>query len=448
MNDLFRKALVSLKPRENKYKKFALSQNPFPFEPGVKLGNPDPRVNGTIYLRDLRKEEQDKFEKLIVPKGDRSSVNTISFIMDWATKSGRGIGKTAFLHHQKNRIMKDYGKELSGNTEVLFAIHIIPSTEGKSRKFWQFNKLIAKALIKQEIIARALWRLRYFSDVITKDVLAEIGNNPSETIGNDEWLSKQKVDVLFNLPRAVGSKLSELGINEELIDKLKRYGHSSIEFEQKFFDNLSDRYWNNDEGRLIFNDFVKLLSGSGFTKGILLVDNVEEIVVPQNTIEKRAFTNSIRYFFIDGACENSTLSFYSLLFTIHPYVQELLAPHWKASGLNRFSALSGDKADEYTIYFKPLNKEFAIPLAKEYLDYSRLSDDIKGSFEPFEPDSIEEALISSGGVPGEFLKLLHTAIEKAIEKNWEKIKPENIKSIDKSKLSKDELPPAQINMKS
>lgn len=454
-HNLFRRATAPVKSEPNKYEKFGFSQNPFPTKPSVIIGSPNPIENGSIYLPDLRKKEQLEFEQLFGSHSDKSQVRSIAFLMDYATRRGRGIGKTSFLYYQRKRIMEDLGNELSGGTEVIFATYVLPLPDANTRKFWQFCKLLTEALVEQDIIAAAMWRLRAFSGVIPDEVLAKIGPEPQKTIGSNHWLQEEKVDVMWKLGPAIRKKLQSLGIRHDLVDKLTYLGHAANDFKQDYLDTLSDYDWRRDNGQIFFDDLVKVLSVAGFTRGLILVDEVEKIITPQNTQERRAFTDSLRYFFIDGQCENARLSFYSLLLTIHPYVQELLNPHWEAAGLDRFAALSGELASTYTIYFDPLNQESAIPLAMAYLDESRISDDQKGNLEPFEREALEEALTLSGRVPGRFLTLLNNVIETAIQSGWQTIGADQIRRVAQARAPQESgesdtiesLPPAQVDLR-
>ncbi len=436
-HDLLRRAAKPAKPRPNKYERFGLARNPFPAKPSVTFGSRDYRENGSIYLPELREKQQSRFEELLIPHPDRTQARPISFLMDYATRRGRGIGKTSFLNHQKKRIMADFGNELSGGTEVMFAIHVLPSPSGKSRKFWQFHKLLTQEMVRQEILSAAIWRLRAFSGVIPDEVLEKIGPEPQETIGNNDWLEKEKIKVVWELEPAIQRQLQELGIRHDLAESLARFGHSADNFRQSYLNILSDYVWKNDNDRLFFDDLLKVLMAAGFTKGLILADDVEKIIMPQNTQERRIFTDSLRYFFIDGLCENTRFSFYSLLLTIHPYVQELLSPHWNAAGLDRFAVLSGDLDSEYAIYFEPLNQESAIPLTTAYLDASRMSEDQMGCLEPFDVEALTEALMLSGQVPGIFLTLLYNAVEKAIHSGWQKIGTDRMRQVAQIRAPKE-----------
>jgi hypothetical protein len=454
-NDFFRKVDEHDRVTTNKYEKYGFTRNPFPLKPGVNIGSPDNRENGSIYLKELREREQLKFEQLLIKTPENPQAHSISFLMDYATRRGRGIGKTAFLWHQRSRIMNDFGNELSLGNEVLFAIYVLSSPDSKTRKFSQFAKLLIQAAVEQDIIAAAMWRLRAFSGVIPDEVISKVGLDRQETIGNNQWLKEEGIDITWKLDRIIKRQLQSLDINYDLAEALALFGHSKIDFEQHFLSKISDYSWSKQNGAFFFDDLVKVFKAAGFTNGLILVDEVEKLVTPLNTVERRAFTDSLRYYFIDGQCENARYSFYRTLLTIHPYVQELLDPHWKATGLDRFAPLSGDLSNEYTIYFEPLNQESAVPLAIAYLNASRISDEKKGELAPFEKETLEEALVISGRVPGIFLTLLNNTIEKAILFEWGTIKADMVKEIAQARAPKEPgeidilepLPKAQIKLK-
>jgi hypothetical protein len=428
VTNFLRRPQISIIPKESRYQKLGLIQNPFPNKQSLIVGSSDPRENGSIYLPDIRLQEQQRFEELMIPNPDRTQARSLGLLMDYATRRGRGIGKTAFLNYQRQRIMKDYGNSLSAGTHVIFATHILPEAS-KQRKFWQFAQLIAETLNEQEIIAQAIWRIRAFSGIIPDNVLNEIGEEPQNTIGNDQWLGDKKINVLFELSRQVQKILEKSGIRPELAEPLASFGHSPGLFRRNFLAHQSDYRWRRDGGQIVFDDFIRLFIAAGFTRGLFLVDELEKIVPYQSTLERRMFIDSIRYFFIDGLCENTRQSFLGLFLTIHPYLQELLTPHWEAAGLNRFCALGGELAKEYTVYFKPLTQESAEPLVKCYLDRFRVPDEIKGTLIPFDKSAVEEALIRSGGVPGPMLRLLYFVIEKAINSEWSNIGASQIREV-------------------
>jgi hypothetical protein len=155
------------------------------------------------------------------------------------------------------------------------------------------------------------------------------------------------------------------------------------------------------------------------------VDEVEKMVRYQNRAERHAFVDSLRYSVFDGNCESAKTCFYRMLLTIHPYVQELLLPHWEASGLDRFAPLGRELAEVNTIYFQPMPQELAKDLVAAYLVHYRLHDHA----EPFTDGAITEAINVALCVPGRFLKVLHEAVEYAAEKRLTQITDETIRKL-------------------
>ncbi len=176
---------------------------------------------------------------------------------------------------------------------------------------------------------------------------------------------------------------------------------------------MSDYAWRRSAASLLFDDLVNLFRAAQFSKGLLLVDELEKIVFHQNAQERRAFVDSLRYYIVDGDCAAARTKFYGVLLTIHPGVQELLLPHWNAAGLDRLAPLGEPDATRSTLYFGPLDSGQAIPLVTVYLDYYRIRKEDTGSIAPFTAEALSEALMKSNGVPGRTLSLLHEVIELA-----------------------------------
>ncbi len=417
MSNKFRIAKESTQIKKpNPYERFQFRQNPFPKSPGIIIGSADYRENGSIYCHQLVEDEEKQFEKLLIPKPSKPETNRIAFLMDFTTRRGRGIGKTAFLNYEKNRIMKDFGGELSESDHVIFASYILPIPGGHYNHFWKISRLIIKQLVDQNIINEAICRLKAFSGLIPQNVLDEVGDDLVETLGQDSWLQEKKVST-GNLNHAIKSILEKLNIDAELTDILAFGGNGNLVL-TRYMDNQSDAYWRKNGDRILFSDLIRIFLKAGFTKGIILFDELEKVFPPLNRMERRTFIDNLRHFFIDGDFENTKYSFYSVLFTIHPYLQELMVPHWEAAGMDRFASIGGgNSAHENTIYFRPVAERFAIPLAQAYINASRLENTGTDTLFPFTEPVLQEALKISNSVPGFYLKLLHTLIEKAIEEN-------------------------------
>lgn len=441
---------------ENPYARFGLTQNPFPDSPTIVPDSSDPRRNGEIYRADLRATEEAQFERLLVPRPGQPEPRPIALLMDYATRRGRGIGKTAFLNYQRRRILADLGDQLTGGTYVLLAAHLIPEGGGRTRKFWQFTRLVAQALNAGNCIAWAIWRLRAFSEQIPEEILAQVDpRDPGPTLGNNQWLQEKGINVMFMLDPDVERVLIRAGVRENIAHSLARDGYASDVWERQFLARQSDYRWRREGHFLVFDDLVRLFRAAEIYRTLLLVDEVEKIVVPQNRQERRAFVDDLRRFFIDGPFQSVYTHFYGLLLTIHPYIQELWTPHWKAAGLDRVCAISGGAAQEYTIYFRPLDAEAtAVPLVLAYLDYFRTLPDQRGQLHPFDQEAVVEALGLSGGVPGPMLTLLRLVLERAVREGWETIRADQVRAIYKSEIPSEpaeeydleSLPPVRMDL--
>ena len=62
------------------------------------------------------------------------------------------------------------------------------------------------------------------------------------------------------------------------------------------------------------------------------------------------------------------------------------------------------------------------------MNHSKTTDD-QQSITPFDNESLEYALQKSFNVPGKFLALLHMAVEKALDDNWDTVTKDKIEKI-------------------
>lgn len=420
---LFRKPGVIGTAATDRYESLGFSENPFPQEPSLVPNSPDPRLNGTIYCMELHAPNRSQFEDLLIPTSSGKPVKSVAFLMDHATRRGRGIGKSAFLKHQQDSIMKDLGEEASRGTSVLFAVYVVPTANPPCRKFWEFSRCLFEAMCDQGIIAKAVWRLRGLSGKIPEEVMNKIeaSNAWEETIGNNDWLEREGVSVLFHLNHAVKEALLSAGIPEAQASVLSEWGSSPDELRRRWLPGLTDSFWRKEGASLVFDSLVRMFKAAMFTRGLLLVDELEKVVYHQNVLERRAFVDSLRYYLLDGTCENARQRFFGLLLTIHPGIQEILLSHWNAAGLDRLAPLNQPDAQQCTLYFGPLDGPMSLPLVTAYLDHFRINASEKSKIEPFTKDAVIEALVCSGGVPGRTLNLLHRVVEDAANRKLSRI---------------------------
>jgi hypothetical protein len=416
LNPLLRPTAAPLEEPVNRYHRFGLVRNPFPDKPGVMPDSEDPRLNGSIYVEAIRQHEQQRFEELLIPKPNQPS-RAMAFLMDTATRHGRGIGKTAFLNRQRQRIMSDLGNALTGGAYLLCAVHVLPPPGPGSRKFWQFARLVISTLTDQEVFARLLWRLRALSNCIPDALLDQMTDLPA-TIGDDEWLVRHEVEVQNDLVPTVKKNLVQAGVGEELAEGLAKFGHAPDAFRRDFLRHLSDYRWRQLAGSWLCNDLVNALRLGGFHRALILVDDFEKVVLAQNIVERRTFIDDVRYAFIDGQTTAAATGFYEFLWVIYPYLQELLISHWNAAGLDRFCALGGDRASSFTLDFTPLTQEGAVQLVAAYVQAARRPGATVEGLWPLDDAAVAMAFRLTKGLPGHLLVWLNLAVEQAVREDW------------------------------
>lgn len=416
-NKLLRKPKIT-EDVENKYMFLGLSQNPFPNEPAVKPYSPDSRVNGSIFLEEIREEEIKSFKDHIV-----NSPNKIGLLMDYAAYKGRGIGKTAFLNHMKKSINDDLGESISNGESVLYAIYVSPSADNRNRTLSDVAHSIFTAMHKEGLFLTVFCRLRALSgllDGVIDDSIDE--TNYAETIANDQWLKERRIDV-SKVNAFVSNVLIEAGLEENTSNV---FGGNYQSFMSLLDEKRGEFFWKKDGLVFLFDKIERLLKAAMFTNCIILLDEAEKMIQYQSSNERRAFCDNLRFYFIDGICSNAIDGLFKIVLTIHPNSQELLMPHWAAAGLDRFCSLGGDYSSENTIFFKPVsdNSLMVRNLAEIYIRESRIEK--TGVSKLFTEDAIDYAMEKSDRIPGRFLKMLYLLVEKAVQNHWEVIDKEQV----------------------
>lgn len=417
-NNLFRKP-KKVDEVENKYKFLGFTQNPFPNEPAVKPYSADYRVNGSIFLEKIREREIKDFKDHIV-----NAPNKIGLLMDYAAYKGRGIGKTAFLNHMKNSINSDLGNDISNGDSVLYAVYVSPSADKKNRTLSDVAHSIFTAMHMEGLFLTVFCRLRALSGLLDNAIDESINeSNYENTIANDEWLKEHGVDVQ-EVNSFVLKELVDAGIIE---DVPRLFGGDYHSYKALLEDNKNDFFWKKQGLDFLFNKVEKLLKSALFTNCIILLDEAEKMIQYQNSNERRALCDNLRYYFIDGSCSNAIDGFFKIVLTIHPNSQELLMPHWAAAGLDRFCSLGGDTSSENSIFFKPMSNDSMMvsELAEIYLQKSRI-DPTDTTINPFNQEAIDYAMEKSDRIPGRFLKMLYLMIEKAVQNQWDSIDKEKV----------------------
>ncbi|MFA6242301.1 MAG: hypothetical protein WC655_15310, partial [Candidatus Hydrogenedentales bacterium] len=127
MNKLLSKPTATVSPTSpGLYERFFLSENPFPPEPVVNPESSDKRVNGQIYVEEIRASELKRIEDNFIkhPQSDPMHLR-LGLIAD-TSYIGRGNGKSAFLVNLKHRINSQFALDLSSGQNKCFAVVVQP----------------------------------------------------------------------------------------------------------------------------------------------------------------------------------------------------------------------------------------------------------------------------------------------------------------------------------
>lgn len=445
MGSMFRKPLEP-QDRVNKYEIYGFLQNPFPVDPTVKPNSTDKRENGSIFLTELREQEFAEFSDKFI-----NNESKIGFLMDYAAYKGRGIGKTAFLNYEKNSINNDLGEQITSGKDVIYVVYASPDPNKRDRNWASISRTIYQSMLNSGLFLVAFARLRAFSGEIPDSVLEKIeGQNYEDTIANDKWLldngvSVEKVNYIVRKTLMnIGFDISfpEMGLFNTEEDSYKAFLNALSA-------DSSDFFWKKTGTDFLYTQIVRLLQNAFFTHVVVLFDEVEKIVTYQNFAERHAFCDGLRSFFIDGTTKNALDGFFKIFLTIHPNSQELLMPHWKTAGLDRFSELGGSGAKNNTVFFQPIKNTdiMAEKLASIYLENARLSG--SSDIYPFTSDALKQAMLKADNIPGKFLKYLYAAIENGVKYKWEKIDIQQINNCwsnnsDSSAVSEDISPLPEV----
>jgi hypothetical protein len=285
-------------------------------------------------------------------------------------------------------------------------------------------------MLDQNVVSIAICRLRALSGLIPEPILTEATSiqDLQSTIASTEWLRERGVSA-GDLSEWIRHKLVSSDVPPDLAMLLAYEGHDSARLQKQWFAGMHDPSWKTEGGNLLFDTLVKVFQAADFTKGLLLVDEVEKIVMPQNLVERRAFADALRFYLIDGNCQNAKFQFYGLLLTIHPLIQELLLPYWQAAGLDRLAPLNEPDARQCTLYFPHLTEQKAVPLVKVYLDYFRTPGNEQPGIQPFTEEAVVAALIKSNLLPGRTLNLLHRVVERAAAQSMDQIDKQLVEEV-------------------
>jgi hypothetical protein len=393
-NKYTRKAQVTVNDFKDLYSKFNLKDNPFPYNPFIEPESNDPKRNGTIFNKNIRSKEFDKFVKSFLTEPLSGDHNRIGYLVE-ASYAGRGNGKTALLVNLQKLINDDFGESFSGGSNKTFAVYL-KGKSGTSVKFWQLCEEIIKEVCTKKILEDCFITLRYEAISEDETLLSKLN---SVLTTEDDYI--RLLDNTFYLETGIDfatinsrikSRLIDAGFTGELVNRICYKSDNASQIVLEYLNKKNDSWKKKDLTRFLFDELTRIFMLAGFNGSYILLDEFEKIVDFQKPSERIEFAYDLRQGILEGNSQSAIHGFFMLILTMHPGTQRLILEAWEKAGINARSPLpSEDSIDSpHVILFDDIKKQDIKALIEVYLDFFRLDhNDLKRTgLYPFTEDAV------------------------------------------------------------
>jgi hypothetical protein len=385
------------------YEIYGLKENPFPRGGAIlRPESSDPRENGSIFSTNARRKEIDEFEKKFI--GTLTSFDDryrCGFL--WAEGdrvTGRGMGKTALAIYMKHKINDGFGKNYFDGKEKFFCSYI------------SFN---------QQMVAKIGL---FFQEALNSFIKDGIFEELSKAVDADT-LTKNGVDIEF--AHAVANNSVRRHLEEEIL-------HHRLDI------RLTSRDWRVDPvlKDLFLNQTTRCLKSAGFSGGILIVDDIENLTDRSTPKQIEIFIKDFGLSFFRSGNEASNSNFYTIILTTHQQSAQKISQAWTVAGLSAsFPLVPGGHASLLTR--KP-DLEQAMDMIIQYLKYYREpSFTPSNEFYPFTKDAVETVIKECDYHPRRFLSRLNVILIEGVSKGVKEITPQFAETIPE--VEEEEAPP-------
>lgn len=381
---------------KEKYERFNLTDNPFPYDPFMEPESENVRINGTIYNENIKKNEIQKISNNFFLQSLDGNNKRLGYLIDSAY-TGRGNGKSALLVHLKSLVNKDFGATVSNQENRVFAIYIKPQPSGRSAKFWQLAEEVLVQISKTNILKEVLITLKY-------NALASMPSELEKV--QDKLQTEEDFYNLLDSSFLSTHNVNEFEVNQSIIDLLvgfkidRTLAAEMVQMPNSLNQILIERHFKLSESQkrkqiphVLFDQLVKIFSAANFNGGYILLDEFEKIVDSQSAAERNDFAAELRFNLFEGGGMSATSGFFMMIVAMHPGVPNLLRESWEKSGLNARTPLpSSAENDLHIIFFNNLQKNNIKELLTVYLDHFRCNPNLtdKCGIYPFEESAIEK----------------------------------------------------------
>ena len=414
----FRPIVPTPPERLNPFAKFGLEDNPFPPEPTIAPGSPDPRLRGDIFDPQVRPQRIREFEERFIRVDFSRLHRSIGYLWSLGAHDvTRGMGKSALLIYFKQHINHDYGDVFFGGTQRVCAIYIYPSPG--TRHFFQVAALAVMQTNEEGILLDALRFLHYRAlsegrAGLDPAVVADIQTDKEfEQLSEMAWLGSRGINM-FSLTAAVRDMLIENGMAESHANDFATRTHSVAEF-RSYLNTFSQSKWRQMASDMLCNQVVAMLRAAGFNGAYLFIDELENVVLSQSKKDREVFAKDLRAWLVDGMLSQAAQQgFFVTVLTIHARVQTEMLPAWDVSGLEQIAPSNRMSDPSHSVTLAELEPEECRRLLNAYLKYYRLAETDYPALFPFTDEAVDKMSVHATHHPRQLLKLAHGVLEKAV----------------------------------
>lgn len=380
---------------------YGLVHNPFPPFATTQPLNADERVNGTLYDQRLRAEEEREFEHkfLQIASTDAPLLGIITY--EQGAPFSRGQGKSVFLYNLTRKIAR--ARE---EGEDALAVYIRPPTR-ETRRFWQILRQVIEHLAQPIELGNERTQLDEVDTVLRARALAQIlppaqldtlaaldALAAQELLGDSSRIERElgvtpqriATTILQLLHDVSGSTLNP--IFEELIHQ----AHGSLVGTWRRLAAWSEIRWARDGAGVFLDGIAVAIIAAGYTRLFIFLDDYERIYLYQNSADRSAFLDTLRYVLFDAPTFATRQRLLRMVTFFHPRTLVDIADLWLRAGLDRLCPLDGPDADRCSVALRALDADQLRALLIFYLDRARTESERnqqRGTLEPFTTEAAQ-----------------------------------------------------------
>ena len=374
------------------YEKYLLRENPFPVTAAVDPTDQDPRMNGTIFLRDIfEKEIQDLHEK---------TERGINLVYISGIEHDKGVGKSALMIYHWRECIKKQG---------CASLYIRLDEKDKPRD-------ICRKIIEQWHNDETLWKVfqNLFLDYCREQ------SNPMLRMDSVKFLFEKHPKLCSNLPLTLYTQVRD---SDAIAKQFTKNLQKKARIDPKNIEPLIQKYLSEPTTYIdtlsslktdtvrVFEDLLKILELQGYNHHYIFMDQFEDMITGSSKQGIVKLSLELKNILL---ASSRKASFYV---TLHPH-SEMLLQGMEAKDLTGIAPL--DTIHRVNVMVLDRKGDQAATLAKAYMDYYRTEEP------PYPTYPIEEELVNlisylQGGNIRALLQHLYNCIEYGSMKELEQI---------------------------